>query len=94
MTKIGLIYHNFCFQVLKIDPVTAKILLEIELPEVDQVTSVIFGGKNYTTLFVTTGKVNKQYPKPMSGSLYAITNLFETRGLPPNYMEISNVENY
>jgi len=62
-------------KVLKINPTTAKIELEIELP-VKQVTSVAFGGENFDVLYVTTASFKLGLPiGENDGLLFKVTGL-------------------
>lgn len=66
-------------KVLKINPVTRKVVQEIEIPNVSQVTSVTFGGEQLDELFVTTAALNGQAAP--AGGLFKITGL-GTKGMP------------
>lgn len=67
------------FQVIRLDPNTGKTEKEIVLDKVLQPTSVCFGGKDLSTLFVTSARVDwteefeSSYPN--SGKLFQITNI-------------------
>ncbi|XP_067634410.1 regucalcin-like isoform X2 [Eurosta solidaginis] len=70
--------------VYKIDPSTAKVLLEIKFP-CKQITSVAFGGPNLDILYVTTSKLNDQ--PPPAGSTFKVTGL-GVKGLPMSKVRI------
>lgn len=63
------------YKIIKINPTTGKILLEIKLPA-EQVTSVAFGGPNLDILFATTAGIEftSKQPAP-AGSIFKITGL-------------------
>ncbi|XP_077498194.1 regucalcin-like [Amblyomma americanum] len=66
-----------CFEgyaVLQIDPETAKILTKISFPN-KYPTSCCFGGKNYDTLYVTSGSFRPDATKPEDGLLFKVTEL-------------------
>lgn len=60
-------------KVLKVNPVTKTIEQEILIPNVNQVTSLAFGGPNLDELFVTTARLDEK-PAP-AGGLFKITGL-------------------
>lgn len=62
-----------------------KVLAEYEFPEVNQITSVAFGGPNFDILFVTTASRGEQ--PPQAGHLYQITGL-NTVGLPATKVNV------
>lgn len=71
----GLLYIA-CFngsKVIKVDPVARKILQEIQIPDVPQITSVAFGGPNLDELFVTSGNLDNK--GGMNGGLFKVTGL-------------------
>ncbi|XP_063704399.1 regucalcin-like isoform X2 [Culicoides brevitarsis] len=62
-------------KILKINPTTGKIIMEIMIPA-EQVTSCAFGGPNLDTLYVTTAKKEfKNKQPPPAGGLFKITGL-------------------
>ncbi|XP_041982841.1 regucalcin-like [Aricia agestis] len=88
-----------CFnggQVIKIDSRAGKLLEQHKLPA-SKVTSVMWGGSDYSTLFVTTSKVGlnsiQLTQEPEAGSLYAIENT-GCKGLPQNQFVFTNADKY
>lgn len=73
-------------KVLKINPDTGVIELEIKLPA-EQITSVAFGGPNLDILYVTSAaKEYRSKPTSLAGKLFAVTGL-GVKGLPmKNYI--------
>jgi len=68
-------------KVLKVNPESGKILLEIDIPA-KQVTSVAFGGPNLDILYVTTAATTRDSEQPpLAGHLFKVTGLNAT-GLP------------
>ncbi|XP_069695229.1 regucalcin-like [Periplaneta americana] len=70
-----------CFEgskVIRIDPMTGKLLLEIEIPA-PQVTSVTFGGPQLDELYVTSANLNQseelQKKYPLSGATFHVTGI-------------------
>ncbi|KAK8730708.1 hypothetical protein OTU49_007878 [Cherax quadricarinatus] len=80
-----------CFfgrQVICVDPKEAKVIRKIAIPS-KNVTSVCWGGKDYSTLYVTSGALmttpEERAAYPSSGGTFAVTGL-GTKGTPPvNY---------
>ncbi|KAK8730704.1 hypothetical protein OTU49_007878, partial [Cherax quadricarinatus] len=80
-----------CFggrQVICVDPKEAKVIRKIAIPS-KNVTSVCWGGKDYSTLYVTSGTLRttpeERAAYPSSGGTFAVTGL-GTKGTPPiNY---------
>lgn len=62
-----------------------KVLAEYVIPEVNQITSVAFGGPHFDILFVTTASRGEQ--PPQAGHLYQITGL-NTAGLPATKVNV------
>lgn len=60
-------------KVLKVNPTTKKVVQEIVIPNVSQITSLAFGGPNLDELFVTTARLDLK-PAP-AGGLFKITGL-------------------
>jgi len=73
------IWEGSC--VLRIDPVSSKVLSRIELPA-PRVTSCTFGGRYLDTLFVTTA----QNEKGVGGKLFSVKT--DVKGLPANVFAI------
>ncbi|KAK7027382.1 hypothetical protein SK128_013596 [Halocaridina rubra] len=73
-------------KVINIDPITGQILRKVPLPS-KNVTSVCWGGYDYSTLFVTSGKMRltdeEVEAMPQAGATFAVTEL-GTKGLPPH----------
>lgn len=65
-------------QVIKVDPVAGRLLQTVPMPA-SRVTSVVFGGRDLSTLFVTTmskGLTPQQLQdQPAAGALFAVTGL-------------------
>ncbi|XP_055709062.1 regucalcin-like isoform X2 [Phlebotomus papatasi] len=62
-------------KVLKVNPQTAKVDLEIAMP-CSQVTSAAFGGPNLDILYVTTAGTERDSPQPPpAGGVFAVTGL-------------------
>lgn len=62
-------------KVLKVNPNTGKIDMEIKIPA-EQVTSAAWGGPNLDILFVTTaGKEFKSPQPPPAGGLFRVSGL-------------------
>ncbi|KAJ4445744.1 hypothetical protein ANN_12429 [Periplaneta americana] len=65
-------------RVIRIDPMTGKLLLEIEIPA-PQVTSVTFGGPQLDELYVTSANLNQseelQKKYPLSGATFHVTGI-------------------
>lgn len=63
------------FSVIRIDPRSGSILTRIDVPA-PKVTSCAFGGKDFSTLFITTARVEMTEEEleryPLSGSLFSI----------------------
>lgn len=78
------------------DPRASKLLEQHKLPA-DKVTSVMWGGRELSTLYVTTsrfGLTPAQLAKqPDAGSLFSIEGT-GTRGLPSNEFVFPNAANY
>ncbi|KAE8750657.1 regucalcin-like [Frankliniella occidentalis] len=77
-----------CFdggQVIKVDPVAGRLLQQVPIPA-SRVTSVVFGGRDLSTLYVTT--MNKGLSpeqlreQPAAGSVFAVTGLGTTGRRP------------
>lgn len=76
------------FKIIKVNPSTGKILLEIKVPA-EQVTSVAWGGPRLDELFVTTaGKEFKSAQPPPAGGLFRVTGL-GARGTPMYSVDLS-----
>lgn len=74
-------------KVLRIDPSTGKIVLNIEFPA-EQITSVAFGGPNLDELFVTSAATARDHEQPFpAGSVFKVTGL-GFRGLPMNKVRL------
>lgn len=73
-----IIFTVYCFQVIQIDPDTSKLLQTVTLP-VTLVTSAVWGGENWETLYVTTsrhGLTDEDLAlQPLAGSTFRITGL-------------------
>lgn len=68
-------------KIMKIDPNTGKIVLEIKFPS-EQITSAAFGGPNLDILYVTSAATERSGPQPPpAGSLFKVTGL-GVKGLP------------
>ncbi|KAK3877111.1 hypothetical protein Pcinc_018146 [Petrolisthes cinctipes] len=80
-----------CFagnQVICVDPRECRVVRRVALP-VSQVTSVCWGGPDYSTLYVTSAQVQlspeQLAASPTAGATFAVTGL-GTKGFPPpNY---------
>lgn len=77
-----------CFgggQVICVDPKAGKVIRQVAIPS-KNVTSVCWGGPDYSTLYVTSGtlKMSKEEvaANPSSGGTFAVSGL-GTKGLPP-----------
>ncbi|XP_022815254.1 regucalcin-like [Spodoptera litura] len=88
-----------CFngwKVIKIDPRAGKLLEQHRLP-VAKVTSVMWGGHDLSTLFVTTSKVGLSQAElnaqPEAGSLFAIEGT-GAKGLPENQFVFANAATF
>ncbi|CAB3368240.1 Hypothetical predicted protein [Cloeon dipterum] len=72
------------WQVVRVDPVRGQVVGQVSLP-VQYVTSVAWGGDNYTDLYVTSSKRDlspeEQQQQPLAGSVFKVTGLGVT-GLP------------
>lgn len=83
-------------KVIKIDSRAGKLLEQHKLP-VQKVTSVMWGGHDLSTLFVTTSKVGltvtELAQQPEAGSLFAIEGT-GSRGLPENQFVFSDASEY
>lgn len=83
-------------QVIKIDSRAGKLIEQHKLP-VDKVTSVMFGGHDLSTLFVTTSRVGltaaEKALQPEAGSLFAIDGT-GAKGRPENQFVFSDAANY
>lgn len=81
---------------IKIDSRAGKLLEQHKLP-VDKVTSVMFGGHDLSTLFVTTSRIGltaaERAQQPEAGSLFAIEGT-GSKGLPENQFIFSDAANY
>lgn len=70
---------------IKVDPVGGRLLQQVPMPA-SRVTSVVFGGRNLDTLYVTTmrkGLTPEQLEKqPAAGSVFAVTGLGTTGQRP------------
>lgn len=88
--------NNLLFQVIKIDSRAGRLLEQHKLPA-DKVTSVMFGGHDLSTLFVTTSRVGlsaaERAQQPEAGSLFAIEGT-GSKGLPENQFVFSDAANY
>ncbi|XP_077496162.1 regucalcin-like [Amblyomma americanum] len=62
------------YAVVQIDPETAKILTKISFPA-KYTSSCCFGGKNYDTLYVTSGSFRPDATRPEDGRLFKVTEL-------------------
>lgn len=60
--------------VLQVDPETAKVLTKVSFPT-KYTTSCCFGGRNYDTLYVTSGNFPADATQPEDGLLYEVTEL-------------------
>ncbi|KAH7973867.1 hypothetical protein HPB49_005964 [Dermacentor silvarum] len=60
--------------VLQVDPETAKVLTKVSFPT-KYTTSCCFGGRNYDTLYVTSGNFPPDATQPEDGRLYEVTEL-------------------
>lgn len=73
------------YQVLCVNPRTGRILRRVAIPA-KNVSSVCWGGPDYSTLFVTSGTLGMSPEEvaanPSSGGTFAVTGL-GTKGLPP-----------
>lgn len=71
-------------QVICVDPVKGRVTRQVDLPS-KNVTSVCWGGPDYATLYVTSGKMRLNLEDlercPAAGGTFAITGL-GTRGAP------------
>ena len=65
-------------QVLRVNSNTGQILDHIKFPNVSDVSSVAFGGKNLEDLYVTTIRKENE---PLSGCLFVVKGL-STQGFP------------
>ncbi|XP_004931346.1 regucalcin [Bombyx mori] len=88
-----------CFnggKVIKIDSRAGKLLEQHKLPA-QKVTSVMWGGHDLSTLFVTTSRVGltpvEQAQQPEAGSLFAIEGT-GSKGLPENQFVFTDAANY
>ncbi|PZC76950.1 hypothetical protein B5X24_HaOG203994 [Helicoverpa armigera] len=88
-----------CFdgwKVIKIDSRAGKLLEQHRLPAA-KVTSVMWGGHDLSTLFVTTSKVGLSQAElntqPDAGSLFAIEGT-GSKGLPENQFIFANAADY
>ncbi|XP_050514514.1 regucalcin-like [Diabrotica virgifera virgifera] len=76
--------------VLQVNPVTGEIIRKIKMPAT-YITSVIWGGNNFETLFVSTSRLrlNKEQLKeePDAGSIFAVKGL-GVKGLKLNMAKI------
>ncbi|KAG6457530.1 regucalcin [Manduca sexta] len=88
-----------CFnggKVIKIDSRAGKLLEQHKLP-VSKVTSVMWGGHDLSTLFVTTSKVGlsnaELAQQPEAGSIFAIEDT-GSKGLPENQFVFTGAANY
>lgn len=83
-------------QVIKIDSRAGKLLEQHKMPA-SKVTSVIWGGHNFATLYVTTSKRGlnsiQLAQEPEAGSLFAIENT-GARGYPSNQFIFPNADVY
>ncbi|XP_053989404.1 uncharacterized protein LOC128881955 [Hylaeus volcanicus] len=79
--------------VMQIKPETGELLRFIKINNVDNITSVAFGGADLDTLYVTTattGLTEKQLKEqPHAGYLFAIKGL-GARGFPANSFKLAN----
>jgi len=60
------------------NPQTGELVLDIEIPHVSRITSVAFGGRELTDLYVTTAAPDDEFNyelEPLAGSLFVIKNL-------------------
>lgn len=75
-------------KVLKVNPATGAIELEIEIPA-EQITSAAFGGPNLDILYVTTAaKEFKSKQPPPAGKLFKVTGL-GVKGLPMKSVQLN-----
>lgn len=71
-------------QVICVDPKSGTVVRKVAIPS-PQVTSVCWGGKDYDTLFVTSGTyglLGEKTNYPSAGGTFAIKGL-GTKGSPP-----------
>ncbi|RZF37964.1 hypothetical protein LSTR_LSTR005464 [Laodelphax striatellus] len=69
--------------VIRVDPDSGKVLRTLKLPT-EQLTSLVFGGKNLDVLYVTSSQLDKAYT-PLSkyaGRVFAVTGLTSSSGKP------------
>ncbi|KAB7494591.1 Regucalcin [Armadillidium nasatum] len=83
------------FQVLNINPREGKLLRILDMP-VRNPTSTCWGGPDYSTLFVTSAKLNSEndievYPE--TGKTFAVTGL-GVKGLSPKKFKVNNISKY
>uniref|UniRef100_A0A6P7GCQ3 Regucalcin n=1 Tax=Diabrotica virgifera virgifera TaxID=50390 RepID=A0A6P7GCQ3_DIAVI len=80
--------------VLQVHPVTGEIIRKIKMPAT-YITSVIWGGNNFETLFVSTSRLwlnREQLEKePDAGSIFAVKGL-GVKGLRLNMAKIKNMK--
>lgn len=84
------------FQVIKIDSRAGKLLEQHKIPAT-KVTSVMFGGHDLSTLFVTTSSTGlssgELAQQPEAGSLFAIEGT-GSKGLAQNQFDFPNAADY
>ncbi|MCR4286083.1 MAG: SMP-30/gluconolactonase/LRE family protein, partial [Candidatus Kaiserbacteria bacterium] len=77
-------------KVIRINPKNGERLSEVMVPKVQKVTSCAFGGKDLSTLFITTARVDlspdEERRQPDAGSLFSV--VVGVRGLPANVFEL------
>lgn len=87
---------NDYFQVIKIDPRSGKLLEQHTIPA-SKVTSVMWGGPNLSTLYVTTSKLGltatEMVKQPEAGSLFAIEGT-GSKGRPEYQFVFSEAGSY
>ncbi|KAK8730700.1 hypothetical protein OTU49_007876 [Cherax quadricarinatus] len=78
-------------KVMCVDPKVGKIIRKVELPT-QNITSVCWGGADYSTLFVTSAQTGLSAEAlasdPAAGGTFAITGL-GVRGLPPTNFKVN-----
>ena len=74
-------------KVIEVEPTSSKVVSEIQFEDATKITSVAFGGRDLSELYVTTACVTGDPSAHLSeaGSVYKVTGLGEeVRGLPMN----------
>ena len=80
-----LFYLYIILQIICIDPIQKKIICKIDMPA-KNMTSVCFGGEDFSTLYATSATIHltpeELASAPDSGMLFEIKGL-GVKGLPP-----------